>query len=202
MSDSIQYAALRTERSSHIVERMKLHPREYLLVTVHRAENTEDPVTLRRILQTLTSIQEQIVFPVHPRTQKKINETAVELGYRSLGSNVSMIEPVGYFDMVALTKSARLVLTDSGGLQKEAYWLGVPCLTMREETEWTETLEHGWNTLVGTDPSRITELVGTVKIPKDRPVLYGDGNVSPQCVEILSTYYHKRSVVRSSATGR
>ena len=113
---------------------------------MHRSENTDDPSRLSSIVTAFNALDEPVVFPVHPRTRKAIAGAGCQLG-----PHVQLIDPVGYLDMVALTGSARLVLTDSGGLQKEAYWLGVPCVTLRDETEWVETVESGWNTLVGSD---------------------------------------------------
>jgi UDP-N-acetylglucosamine 2-epimerase len=100
---------------------------------------------------------------------------------------VRYLEPVGYLDMIRLEQSARLILTDSGGVQKEAYWLGVPCLTLREETEWVETVQAGWNVLVGADASRIRQTVGSFVRPAARPALYGDGRAAERCVQALQT---------------
>jgi UDP-N-acetylglucosamine 2-epimerase len=96
-----------------------------------------------------------------------------------------MIEPVGYFEMVAMASAARMILTDSGGLQKEAYWLGVPCVTLRDETEWVETVEAGWNRLAGSEAARIVECVRACQTPPSHPALYGDGCVGARCVELL-----------------
>jgi UDP-N-acetylglucosamine 2-epimerase len=102
-----------------------------------------------------------------------------------LAGHVRLIDPVGYLDMMALAGSARMVLTDSGGLQKEAYWLGVPCLTLRDETEWVETVEAGWNILVGADPAKITGGVRTFTPNACRPALYGDGHSAERCIALL-----------------
>ena len=99
--------------------------------------------------------------------------------------NVKLIDPVGYFDIIALEKSARMILTDSGGMQKEAYWLKVPCITLWDETEWIETVELGWNILTGADRDRIIEVVRTFKAPTDHPPLYGDGKAAGKIMDVL-----------------
>ena len=164
-----------------ILKQLNLKEQAYLVVTVHRSENTDDRERLAGILDALNSLDEVIVFPVHPRTRKAIDDG----GKRRLRAHVRLIDPVGYADMVALSRSARLILTDSGGLQKEAYWLGVPCVTLRGETEWVETVNAGWNTLAGCDAGRIIRSVRSFAIPATRPPLYGDGSVAAKCVALL-----------------
>jgi UDP-GlcNAc3NAcA epimerase len=152
----------------------------FVLATVHRSENTDDPARLSQILSAFGAIEDTVLFTVHPRTRKAISA----LG-GTVGANVRLVDPLGYLDMVALTLAARLVLTDSGGLQKEAYWLGVPCLTLRDETEWVETVDAGWNSLVGAGQQEIVEAVRTFAPPAARPPLYGDGHAAGKCVELL-----------------
>jgi UDP-N-acetylglucosamine 2-epimerase len=154
--------------------------KSYLLATVHRSENTNDLSQLSRILSAFNSLDEPMVFPVHPRTRKVLSEANCQLK-----PHIQLIDPVSYLDMMTLATSARLVLTDSGGLQKEAYWLGVPCLTLREETEWVETVDRGWNTLVGSDSERISQAVHSFAPSNSRPGLYGDGFASARCVGLL-----------------
>jgi UDP-GlcNAc3NAcA epimerase len=167
-------------KPSEILSRLSLTKQGYLLATVHRSENTDDPARLAAIVNAFNSLQETIVFPIHPRTRKVIAGAQLRLE-----EHVRLIDPVGYLDMVALTGAARMVLTDSGGLQKEAYWLRVPCLTMREETEWVETVEAGWNRLVGSDSERIIESVRAFAPDGLPPVLYGDGFAAKRCVDLL-----------------
>jgi UDP-N-acetylglucosamine 2-epimerase len=131
-------------------------------------------------MRALDQLGEQVLFPVHPRTRKAI-ETLNHLP----APHVRLIDPVGYLDMVMLERSARVILTDSGGVQKEAYWLGVPCVTLRDETEWVETVEAGWNILAGTDIERILEAVRSITPPCARHVLYGDGEAAQRCVALL-----------------
>jgi UDP-GlcNAc3NAcA epimerase len=181
MLDVLMWARQRAEaRPSETLSRLGLRRKGYLLATVHRSENTDDLKRLTSILGALNALVEPIVFPVHPRTRKAIAESNLRLG-----PDVHLVEPVGYLEMVALTDSARCVLTDSGGLQKEAYWLGVPCITLRDETEWVETVEAGWNTLAGADLGRIVEAVDSRSVPETRPVLYGDGSAARKGVDLL-----------------
>ena len=182
MLDVLNWARQRIEeQSSAILKRFDVEERRYLLATVHRSENTDDPERLSGILTALNTQQETVVFPVHPRTRKVIESSG---GY-GLGPHVRLIEPLSYFDMIALSRAARMILTDSGGLQKEAYWLGVPCVTLRDETEWVETVDAGWNTLAGSDAGRILQAVRSFAPPSSRPALYGDGGVAARCVELL-----------------
>jgi UDP-N-acetylglucosamine 2-epimerase len=167
MADALNDAATRARDT--ILRRLGIADGQFLLATVHRAENTDAPERLQSILMALRECGERVVLPLHPRTRKM-------LGVESPAPNVTIIEPVGYLEMVALTRSARVVLTDSGGLQKEAYWLSVPCITLRGETEWIETVECGWNTLAGADTAAILTALRNIRRPKSHPPLYGDGN--------------------------
>jgi UDP-GlcNAc3NAcA epimerase len=182
MLDVLNMAKERADaRPDGILRQLQLKQRQYLVTTVHRSENTDDRGRLSAILQALNAIGETVVFPVHPRTRKVIEND----GQYRLRPHVRLIEPLDYFDMVALSHSARLILTDSGGLQKEAYWLGVPCITLREETEWVETVAAGWNTLAGSDTEKILHTVRSLAAPQTRPPLYGEGNVAEKCVAVL-----------------
>jgi UDP-N-acetylglucosamine 2-epimerase len=181
MLDVLNWAMQRLAANpSGVLQRLGLTERCYILATVHRSENTDDPAWLLQIMNSLNSLDQPIVFPVHPRTRKMIGDANCRIE-----RHVQLIDPVGYLDMVALTGAARLVLTDSGGLQKEAYWLGTPCLTMRDETEWVETVEAGWNMLVGHSSEKIVEAVGSFAPSAAHPVLYGDGFAAARCVDLL-----------------
>jgi UDP-GlcNAc3NAcA epimerase len=157
-----------------------LSDRGYLLVTIHRAENTDNPARWTALLTALNAIDEPIVFPAHPRARRLLETAPV-----SLRSHVRVIDPVGYVEMVRLTRNARVVVTDSGGLQKEAYWLGVPCVTLRGETEWTETISAGWNILAGSHPDHIAQTVRTFRPTAPRPALYGEVGAAARCVACL-----------------
>jgi UDP-N-acetylglucosamine 2-epimerase len=188
MSDALLLAAERASTHSTILEQMHLSPGSYFLATVHRAENTDDPVRLGEILAAfgaLASSEVPIVFPVHPRTRKKIDQLDSTVHQQVRDWPVYLIDPVGYLDMVMLEQSARMILTDSGGIQKEAYWVGVPCITLRDETEWVETVQTGWNVVTGAEKARILAAISSWQPPAERPPLYGEGRVAEQCLDIL-----------------
>jgi UDP-N-acetylglucosamine 2-epimerase len=154
----------------------------YVVLTLHRAENVDDPARLGRLLDGL-ELDVPIVFPVHPRTRAALGRAG-----RSLPSNVRAVEPVGYLEMVALLAGAAAVATDSGGLQKEAYLSGVPCLTLRTETEWTETVDAGWNRVVDADPVALAAALADgafMQRQRPRPALYGDGRTAGRIVAAL-----------------
>ena len=168
---------------SKVLDELKLTPGAYTLVTVHRASNTDDHERLHRILNTLNEMTEAVVFPVHPRTCAALRDIPIRWG-----SHVKTIDPVGYLDMLVLEQHARLIVTDSGGVQREAYFLGVPCVTLRDETEWTETVEAGWNTLVGADPERILEAWSDFTPPQHRPPIFGDGHAGERIADFLEQW--------------
>ena len=182
MAEALALATPIAEERSRILDELAVVPGKYLLVTVHRAENTDHQSRLEQIVTALNGIEETVIFPVHPRTRKVLGETGC-----LPGAHVRMIAPVGYLDMVRLLTSARMVLTDSGGVQKEAYWSGTPCITLRTETEWVETVAAGWNVVVGSDAGRILSAVRTFRPPEARPQLYGGLDVASRCVEILES---------------
>ncbi len=158
------------QRESNVLSRLGLKPKGYALVTVHRAANTDDAERLRGILAALNGAPEPVIFPAHPRTRQAIER----LGF-TLAARVRLIEPVGYFDMMVLEENARLIATDSGGVQREAYFLGVPCLTLRDETEWQETVTAGWNRLVGVQAERVLAEWASFAPPIAHPPIFGDG---------------------------
>jgi UDP-GlcNAc3NAcA epimerase len=160
---------------SRILERLGLAPGGYLLVTLHREANVR-PDRLRRIVEGLSRLEGPLVFPAHPRTRAALARNGLDL---------PTIEPLGYLDLAALASQARVVLTDSGGLQKEAYWYGVPCVTLRPSTEWADTVEAGANVLVDDDSDRIEAAVRAARMPDERPPLYGDGHASERVAEAL-----------------
>ena len=163
MLDGLLDARERAQGCSTILSSLGLKQNRYLLATVHRAENTDDPGRLRAILSALTQLAETepVIFPVHPRTRKALASLGFSPQPSTLNSQpcggLRLIEPLGYLDLIKLSSGARVVLTDSGGLQKESYWLGVPCVTLRDETEWVETIEQGWNVLAGADVAKIRQ---------------------------------------------
>jgi UDP-N-acetylglucosamine 2-epimerase len=161
--------------------RLGLEPGGYLLATVHRAENTDDPARLRAILVALDELDEPVVFPVHPRTRK-----AIESLDWTPGPRLRLVEPVGYRDMIELERDTRLLLTDSGGMQKEAYFLRVPCVILRNETEWVEVVDAGWAVLAGADRERIGSAVRSLRPPAAHAPLHGDGHAAERCVAHLT----------------
>ena len=181
MLDAQNFAVKQAENRSTILAQLNLQPGEFMLATVHRAENTDDEARLRGIFNAFEALKTPIVLPLHPRTAKMLEV----FNLKSKIKNLKLIEPVGYLDMVMLEKSAQMILTDSGGIQKEAYWLGVPCITLRNETEWPETVEAGWNVIVGADERRIVEAARGFVRPKARPSLYGDGSAGRRVVRLL-----------------
>ena len=175
MADAcFRLAPIARERSDALA-RFRVEPGRYLLVTIHREANVR-PDRLRRIVTGLRRLREPLVFPAHPRTRAALDANRLD---------IPTIEPLGYLDLAALASQARVVLTDSGGLQKEAYWYGVPCVTLRPSTEWVDTVEAGANTLVDDDPYRIVQAVREARMPADRPQLYGDGHASERVAEAL-----------------
>jgi len=147
MYDAALYYGKKAERQSQILNRLELKPREYILATTHRAENTDDPQRLRAIFEGFAEVAQEIkvVLPLHPRTHAALVQVGL---YDKVPRSICLIEPVGYLDMVMLEKNARLIATDSGGVQKEAFFYRVPCLTLREETEWIELINLGWNRVI------------------------------------------------------
>lgn len=200
MYDSIIYYSKIAQKKSTILKDLNLLPKtanselpacppgsrtpNYYLATLHRAENTDDPKRLTSILKGLNELGKgaPVIFPLHPRTKKRME--AYDLFEKNWP--IQFIEPVSYFDMLILEKNAQVILTDSGGVQKEAYWFKVPCLTLREETEWRETINSGWNRLVGIDVKRM--VAGVRPNKKRRPPrenIFGDGKASQNIVDLL-----------------
>jgi UDP-GlcNAc3NAcA epimerase len=155
-------------------------PASYIVVTIHRQANIEQP-RLGRIVDGLNRVEGMVVFPVHPRTRARMQEEGL-----SLGQHVRVIEPLSYLELASLASQARVIVTDSGGLQKEAYWYGVPCVTVRPSTEWVDTVAVGANVLVDDDPAALAAAVGSASMPANRPVLYGDGHASERIAQVLA----------------
>jgi UDP-GlcNAc3NAcA epimerase len=177
---SKQLVPIARERS-RILEELGAEPGAYLVATVHREANVR-PDRLARITDGLSRLPEPVLFPAHPRTRAALASNRL-----LLAPHVRLLDPLGYLDLAALASQARVIVTDSGGLQKEAYWYGVPCVTMRPSTEWADTVELGANTLVDDDPDRIVAAVASARIPDDRPPLYGDGRAADRIAGLLVT---------------
>jgi UDP-N-acetylglucosamine 2-epimerase len=180
MYDALLHNLELARQRSTILKSLGLEKGMYALATVHRAANTDNPVRIASILNALGLLSAQVVFPVHPRTRKMIRETDLPIS-----SNVMMIEPVGHFDVLVLQENANCILTDSGGMQKEAYLLGVRCITLREDTEWVETVQVGWNKLTGVDANVIRGTFESWHPTGERPALYGNGRAAEEICQIL-----------------
>jgi UDP-N-acetylglucosamine 2-epimerase len=181
MADANRRLAPIARERSRILEELGLEPGRYLVATVHREANVRSE-RLARIADGLNRLPEPVVFPAHPRTRAALASNTV-----LLARHVRLLSPLGYLDLAALASQARVLLTDSGGLQKEAYWYGVPCVTLRPSTEWVDTVELGANTLVDDDPDRLVAAVTQARMPERRPPLYGDGRASNRIADLLVT---------------
>lgn len=173
----------RAKEHRSLLAELNVQPGNYALATVHRSENTDDSERLRYIfagLEELTGNGMPVVIPLHPRTKKMLRVFNISM------QRVKAISPVSYEAMLCLESNACVILTDSGGIQKEAYWLGVPCLTLREETEWVETVATGWNVIVGCDSNRIVETALSIQPNDNRPSFYGEGQAAGKIVRCLA----------------
>jgi UDP-N-acetylglucosamine 2-epimerase len=183
MADSLLYNKEIAEERSTILSDLDLNSKEYAVATIHRASNTDNRENLTNIVDAFSQLDETIVFPLHPRTQKLLKEYGL---YESLSSSVKLVEPLGFLDFIKLMAHSKMILTDSGGIQKEAYILKIPCITLRENSEWVETIEDGWNVLVGTDKEKIFQAVNSfhpsLKLHKDR---FGNGDAAEKIAAII-----------------
>jgi UDP-GlcNAc3NAcA epimerase len=175
----LRFAGLAAQRSV-ILSQLRVEPGKYLLATLHRPYNVDSAARLSRIMTAFGRTREAIVLPQHPRLALRLRESAI-----AVPSNVRLIDPIGYLDMVMLEKTARMILTDSGGVQKEAYFHAVPCVTLRPETEWVETVAAGWNLVADADVDAILTAVTTRFWPDERPALFGDGHAAERLVQVL-----------------
>jgi UDP-N-acetylglucosamine 2-epimerase (non-hydrolysing) len=171
------------ESKSMILNDLDLKSKEYLVATIHRASNTDNKEKLKNIVDTFSEVEGTIVFPVHPRTEKFLKEYGL---HDKLKTSIKLVKPLGYLDFLKLMNHAREIITDSGGIQKEAYILKVPCITLRENTEWVETVEDGWNVLVGANREKIVKMVKefepSSETHKDR---FGRGDASRNVVKFI-----------------
>ncbi len=181
MYDAAKHFGQLSDSRSRILSQLDLHEREFILVTIHRKENTNSRARLCRIADCLSESRLPIVFPIHPRTRLRLCELGIKLS-----PNVRAIDPVGYLDMISLEKHSKLIVTDSGGIQKEAYFFGVPCVTLRDETEWVELIEMGWNRLISPDSDLLHDALRSEYANGDmNEQPYGDGNASLLTVRFI-----------------
>ncbi|MCL4869961.1 MAG: UDP-N-acetylglucosamine 2-epimerase (non-hydrolyzing) [Anaerolineae bacterium] len=167
-------------RNSSVVENLGLTRNGYALVTVHRAANTDDPARLSQIVNILNHAPEPVIFPAHPRTRKALTHLGA-----AFAEHVRVIDPVSYFDMIVLEDNARLIATDSGGVQREAYFLSKPCLTLRDETEWTETVTAGWNRLMPLDLATVLDAWQHFTPPAEQPPIFGEGKAGERIGQLI-----------------
>ncbi|WP_128475872.1 non-hydrolyzing UDP-N-acetylglucosamine 2-epimerase [Halorussus pelagicus] len=182
MCDAVCWARDRAVDRSEILTELGVESGEYVLATVHRASNTDDPDRLAAILDALAAEVREVVLPAHPRTINRMREYAMLDDARE---KLTLVDPVGYLDFVRLQDCADVVATDSGGVQKEAFFLDTPCVTMREETEWRETVEAGWNELVGANKAAIRRALADADPPGEKPQPYGDGDAAARITDLL-----------------
>ena len=171
---SVRFAPMARERHP-----IPFEPGTYVVATIHRQANVFQP-RLGLVVEGIDRIPEPVVFPAHPRTRANMEAAGL-----TLGEHVRLTDPLGYLELASLASQARVLVTDSGGLQKEAYWYGVPCVTVRPSTEWVDTVEVGANVLVDADPDAIAAAVAGAVMPAERPVLYGDGHASERIAQVL-----------------
>lgn len=173
------------------VKAFGLEPSRYYFATVHRAANADDPRALALLIEAFARLGEPVVWPVHPRTRARLEEFGLIPAVRG-AANVRMLDPLPYLETLGFMRFAKTLLTDSGGMQKEAYFFGVPCVTLRDETEWVETVELGWNTLAGTDPDRIVKAACAARRPALRPPVFGDGHAAERIAAIITETFDRR----------
>ena len=183
MFDIALYYKDKAKIKSNVLSNYNLRTHEFYLVTCHREENTNDYVRLNQIFSAIAELasSNKVILPLHPRTKKYL----VQNKMLYLLKNVIVTDPLSFMDMIVLEQSAKAILTDSGGVQKEAFFYGVPCITMRDETEWVETVETGWNKIVGANKEKILTAVNSLSYGKSGTIPYGDGQASRKILEIL-----------------
>jgi UDP-N-acetylglucosamine 2-epimerase (non-hydrolysing) len=185
MYDALLWARDRAGDATTVLADHDLTPGEYVLATVHRAKNTDDPHRLAAILDGLAAVPGTVVLPVHPRTEAALREYGL---WDRARTELQVIDPVGYLPFVRLLDGARRVATDSGGVQKEAFFLDTPCVTLREETEWVETVDAGWNDLVGCDTEAITTALTRDWPLGEKPQPYGDGDAAAVVADAIESF--------------
>ena len=186
MIDALKQNIATAEKKSNILEKLKLKPKNYITATIHRASNTDSKENLLRIITAFIKSNETIVFPLHPRTEKYIKH--YKLDKKLKNKNIILIKPIGYMDMLVLEKNSKKILTDSGGMQKEAYFFKVPCITLRDSTEWVETVSDGWNMLTGTDTTKILSAISNFNPQGKQSENYGDGNAAKNIVNVINNF--------------
>ncbi|GAA0124712.1 UDP-N-acetylglucosamine 2-epimerase (non-hydrolyzing) [Clostridium sp. CTA-19] len=185
MFDAVLHFKTIAEEKSKIISELGLEKNEYILTTIHRAENTNSIDRLRNIIEALNESKENIVLPLHPRTKKYMDDYGLKFN-----ENIKIINPIGYLDMLSLEANSKKIVTDSGGVQKEAFFMSKPCITMRDETEWIETVENGWNIIVGTDKEKILDAIKNFIPKKEKEDIFGDGKAGQKINDLLEVSIH------------
>ena len=181
MFDALLHAQPIARQKSDVLARHQLEPKKYILATVHRAENTNAPARLRGILEGLGGLEVPVVLPIHPRTAAAMKDHGI-----TAPAGVRIVPPFSYYDMLVAEENALAIGTDSGGVQREAYCLSIPCVTLRDETEWSETVEAGWNRLSGANPHAIRGAFAAARAPEgDKPPIFGDGGAAHHIKRVL-----------------
>ncbi len=181
MFDSFLFNLSRIDKDK-VLNKFQLKSKEFILATVHRPQNTDDPIILKALISALQNLDELIIFPIHPRTHNLMKK--FDITVRS--DNLKLIDPISYQEMIVLEKNTKVIITDSGGVQKEAYFAGVPSIVLRGETEWVELVENGWAKLIGSDFSQINSLLTrSIDISQSNNKIFGDGYASQKITEIL-----------------
>jgi UDP-GlcNAc3NAcA epimerase len=181
MFDAVVHFKGLAEEKSHLTEKLSLRDQKYILTTIHRAENTNDIKRLKSIVEALNESERTVILPLHPRTKKYIEDYGLKFN-----NNIHVIDPVGYLEMIDLEMNAEKIVTDSGGVQKEAFFMHKPCITMRDETEWVETVQNGWNVIVGTSKIKILDNIINFEPKEKQRDIFGDGKASEKILDILS----------------
>ena len=186
MYDAVLYNMALAEEK-HSLKDYKLNSKEYVLGTIHRADNTDDKNRLEAILKAFAALGEKVYLPLHPRTRSKIDSYGLN-GILEQAGNIEIVEPISYLEMLLLERHAKAIVTDSGGVQKEAYFAKVPCITLRDQTEWVETIETGWNQLVNPLEVNLAEKLSNLQAGEPIENLYGDGEAAKKIVVIMKSY--------------
>jgi len=188
MFDSYLYN-LEHINTDEVLEKFQLDSKKYILTTIHRPQNTDDPAVLKALISTLQNLSELVIFPIHPRTRKLMKTHEISIN----SPNLKLVEPVSYQEMIVLEKNAKIIVTDSGGVQKESYFAGVPCIVLRGETEWVELVENGWAVLLGNRFEDLPQVIESFRgFQPGIENLYGNGDASQKIAEnLISSYYSK-----------
>lgn len=182
MFDAVLHFKKLAEEKSNILKDLSIEKGSYILTTIHRAENTNDINRLKNIIEALNESGKKIILPLHPRTRKYMLDYGLKFN-----ENIKVIDPVGYLDMITLEMHSQKIVTDSGGVQKEAFFMNKPCVTMRDETEWVETVQNGWNIIVGTNKEKILDAIVNFVPREEQKDIFGDGHAADKILNLINS---------------